>query len=59
MAWIERVSPQAMAEACAKADLVAPMTMFKALRTQMDELGFAPDYRIAALSELPEIVARA
>src|SRR3569833_2820290 len=59
VAWIERVSPPAMAEACAKADLVAPITMFKALRTQMDELGFAPNYRIAALSELPEIVARA
>jgi hypothetical protein len=25
----------------------------------MDELGFAPDYRIAALSDLPEIVAKA
>jgi 2-haloacid dehalogenase len=59
VAWIERVSPEAMAKACARGDLVAPLTMFKALRTQMDELGFAPDYRIAALSELPEIVARA
>lgn len=58
VAWIERVSPQAMAEACAKSDLVAPLTMFKAIRTQMDELGFAPDYRIASLSELPEIIAR-
>jgi 2-haloacid dehalogenase len=59
VAWIERVSPQAMAEACAKSDLVSPLTMFKAIRTQMDELGFAPDYRIAALSELPGIVNRA
>lgn len=58
VAWIERVSPQAMAEASAKAELVSPLTMFKAIRTQMDELGFAPDYRIASLSELPEIVAR-
>jgi 2-haloacid dehalogenase len=59
VAWIERVSPQAMAEACARSDLVSPLTMFKAIRTQMDELGFAPDYRIAALSELPGIVSRA
>jgi 2-haloacid dehalogenase len=59
VAWIERVSPEAMAEACARSDLVTPLTMFKSLRTQMDELGFAPDYRIAALSELPEIVAKA
>ena len=57
VAWIERVSPDAMAAACIKTDLVTPLTMFKALRTQMDELGFAPDYRIAALSELPEIVS--
>jgi 2-haloacid dehalogenase len=59
VAWIERVSAEAMAAACATTDLVAPLTMFKALRTQMDALGFAPDYRIAALSELPGIVERA
>ncbi|GLH80947.1 haloacid dehalogenase [Bradyrhizobium sp. SSBR45G] len=57
VAWIERVSPQALAAACSETALVAPLTLFKALRTQMDELGFAPDYRIAALSELPEIAA--
>ena len=59
VAWIERVSPDAMAAACATSDLVPPLTMFKALRTQMDELGFAPDYRIAALSDLTELVASA
>ena len=58
VAWIERVTPQAMAAACIKTELVAPLTLFKALRTQMDELGFAPDYRIAALSDLPEIASQ-
>ncbi|WP_315777939.1 MULTISPECIES: haloacid dehalogenase type II [unclassified Bradyrhizobium] len=58
VAWIERVTPDAMAAACSQTDLVAPLTLFKALRSQMDELGLAPDYRIAALSELPEIVAK-
>jgi 2-haloacid dehalogenase len=58
VAWIERVTPEAMALACAKSDLIAPLTLFKAIRTQMDELGLAPDYRIHALSELPELVAR-
>ena len=58
VAWIERVSPEAMALACVKSDLVPPLTMFKAIRTQMDELGIQPDYRIHALSELPDIVAR-
>jgi 2-haloacid dehalogenase len=47
-----------MAQACAKSDLVTPLTMFKAIRTQMDELGLKPDYRIHALSELPALIAR-
>jgi 2-haloacid dehalogenase len=57
VAWIERVTPEAMALACVKSDSVAPLTMFKAIRTQMDELGLKPDYRIHALSELPGLVA--
>jgi 2-haloacid dehalogenase len=53
-AWIERVTPEAMAEACRKSDLIPPLTMFKALRMQMDELGLAPDYRVHGLSALVE-----
>jgi 2-haloacid dehalogenase len=56
VAWIERVSPEAMALACVENDVLPPLTMFKALRTQLDELGCAPDYRIRALAELPELV---
>jgi 2-haloacid dehalogenase len=55
--WIERVTPEAMALACVKSDFVAPLTMFKAIRTQMDELGLDPDYRIRTLAELPSLVA--
>ena len=58
VAWIERVTPEAMALACVDSDLLPPLTMFKALRTQMDELELEPDYRIHTLSELPAIVAR-
>ncbi|MCK1283576.1 haloacid dehalogenase type II [Bradyrhizobium sp. 44] len=58
VAWIERVTPEAMALACVENELVAPLTMFKAIRTQMDELGFAPDHRVRALSELPGIISR-
>jgi 2-haloacid dehalogenase len=57
VAWIERVTPEAMALTCVKADVVAPLTMFKAIRTQMDELGLEPDHRINALSQLPRAVA--
>src|ERR1700712_1640349 len=56
VAWIERVTPEAMALACEKNDLLAPLTMFKAIRMQMDELGLEPDYRIRALAELPGLV---
>ncbi len=58
VAWIERVTPEAMALACVKSDVVPPLTMFKAIRTQMDELGLQPDYRIRALADLPDLVAR-
>ena len=57
VAWIERVTPEAMALACVESDLIAPLTMFKAIRMQMDELGLEPDYRIHTLSELPGVVA--
>jgi 2-haloacid dehalogenase len=56
VAWIERVTPEAMALACVNSEMVAPLTMFKAIRMQMDELGFEPDYRIHTLSELPKVV---
>jgi 2-haloacid dehalogenase len=56
VAWIERVTPEAMAQACAKSDLVPPLTMFKAIRMQMDELGIEPDYRIKALADLPVLL---
>jgi 2-haloacid dehalogenase len=56
VAWIERVTPEAMALACVKSDVVPPLTMFKAIRMQMDEFGFDPDYRIKALAELPGLI---
>jgi 2-haloacid dehalogenase len=59
VAWIERVTPEAMAQACVNNDLVPPLTMFKAIRTQMDELGLEPDHRIRALAELPGLVGAA
>jgi 2-haloacid dehalogenase len=56
VAWIERVTTDAMALAFVKSDLVPPLTMFKAIRMQMDELGFEPDYRIKSLSDLPKLL---
>jgi 2-haloacid dehalogenase len=58
VAWIERVTPEAMALACLESETLPPLTMFKAIRTQMDELGFEPDHRIRALSELPALISQ-
>jgi 2-haloacid dehalogenase len=57
VAWIERVTPDAMARAFERQDLVTPLAMFKAIRTQMDQLGLESDHRISALSDLPGLVA--
>jgi 2-haloacid dehalogenase len=56
VAWIERVTAEAMAMACVKNDLVPPLTMFKAIRMQMDELGLEPDHRIGTLADVPKVV---
>jgi 2-haloacid dehalogenase len=58
VAWIERVTPEAMALACLESEMLPPFTMFKAIRSQMDELGFEPDYRVRALSELPALISQ-
>jgi 2-haloacid dehalogenase len=57
VAWIERVTPEAMARAFERQDLITPQAMFKAIRTQMDQFGLEPDHRIGALSDLPGLVA--
>jgi 2-haloacid dehalogenase len=57
VAWIERVTPEAMALACVESETLSPLTMFKALRMQMDALGVEVDHRIRSLSELPKVVA--
>jgi 2-haloacid dehalogenase len=58
VAWIERVTPEAMALACVESTVLSPLTFFKAIRTQMDELGFAPDHRIRALADLAPLLAQ-
>jgi 2-haloacid dehalogenase len=56
VAWIERVTTDAMAQAFVKNDFVPPLAMFKAIRMQMDELGLEPDFRIKALADLPGLL---
>jgi 2-haloacid dehalogenase len=59
VAWIERVTADAMAADCKTTDVVRPLTMFKAMRMQMDELGCEPDYRVTGLSGLSQLMANA
>ena len=59
VAWIERVTADMTTKACVKNDMVPPLTMFKAIRMEMDELGLVPDYHICALTEQPEPVRTA
>jgi len=58
VAWIERVTPEAMAFAFRDPAGATPLAMFRALRMQMDELGLEPDHRIAGLAALPDIARR-
>ena len=55
MAWIERIPTDELELACAKNDMVPPLTMFKAIRMQMDEFGLEHDW-IKALADLPELL---
>jgi len=57
VAWIDRVPPAALAADLAQPARIAPLTLFNILRAQLDQLGFTPDYRIQALSNLPAILA--
>ena len=59
VAWIERATPATIAKEVAGVDVVAPGTMYKILRMGMETLGFEPDYRIGALSDLPTILRQA
>lgn len=56
VAWIRRAAPEALARECVEAETIAPSTMFKALRLQVEELGFKPDFTIGSLSDLSDLV---
>jgi 2-haloacid dehalogenase len=59
VAWIERVTATALAGEVRNPRTIGPLTMFKATRLRPDTLGFAPDWTIASLSELPQRIEAA
>ncbi len=42
VAWIERVTPEAMALACLESETLPPLTMFKILRTRWTNSALRP-----------------
>lgn len=57
VAWIERVTAAALANDVRDPKAIGPLAMFKAARLRPDTLGLAADWTIAALSELPALLA--
>ncbi len=55
VAWIERVTPQALAAEIETSSVVGPNTLFKVLRMQMENFGMLPDHKLKTLLDLRDI----
>jgi 2-haloacid dehalogenase len=55
VAWIERVTPSALAEEIRNAEVTGPATMFKLLRMQMENFDMLPDHKLRTLLDLKDI----
>jgi 2-haloacid dehalogenase len=58
VARVERMTAAALREDLRGGATIGPATMFRALRTQMEALGFTPDAVVASLLALPEAISR-
>lgn len=58
VAWIERVTASSLSAETRKQQAIGPLAMFKATRLRPDPFGFDPDWTIAALADLPPLLAR-
>ncbi|MCL4142919.1 UNVERIFIED_CONTAM: hypothetical protein GTU68_043796 [Idotea baltica] len=56
VAWIERVTRDALAAEIEAAEVVGPSTMFKLLRMQMENFDMEPDHRLTSLNELADLI---
>lgn len=55
IARVPAAAVRAEIAAAAGAGVLRPVTFYKALRTQLEGLGFAPDFEVASLSELAHL----
>ncbi len=58
VARIERVTRSALQAELRQTGPIGPPAMFKALRSQVERLGFAADFAVRGLHELPGLVSR-
>lgn len=58
VARIERVTGGALQEELLKGGAAGPSAMFRALRSQVEEIGFPADFTLRGLDELPGLVSR-
>ena len=56
VARIERVTPAALRQELAGGAPIGPATMFRALRMQIEALGFTPDAVVDSLLALPDLI---
>lgn len=57
VARIERVTREAIRAELADAESLGPSKMFKALRTQLENIGFPSDFVLSSLSDLPKLAS--
>ena len=57
VARIERVTKCDLQSALLDIEMLGPLSMFKALRTQEEILGYEADFVIASLDEVPQLAA--
>jgi 2-haloacid dehalogenase len=57
VARVERVTPEALRQELAREGPIGVATLYRALRSQNETLGFAPSIQISSLLELPGVVS--
>jgi len=55
---IERLTPKAMQEELTSGRPIGPASLYRALRTRAEVLGFEPHAVVDSLQALPEVVSR-
>jgi 2-haloacid dehalogenase len=55
VARIERTTPGMLRESLSEGATISPKTMFHAMRSQLEEIGYGPDFNISSLRDLAKL----